>query len=165
VQTTSVRLPVSDLVWTTKSYFHEIRYRSSRREVEKAWVSWKSAQWHSYFGIHVVWNVATCLRGSSYHCFERDVGPSLSNVILRGVLESWHLKTQRCIQNSAVTTYPTTQRRVREDLDPQEHRRENVTFVCHVTFIGVNEFHISWPIWMKLGLGYLDTYCLWELWL
>jgi hypothetical protein len=37
--------------------------------------------------------------------------------------------------------------------------------VCHVTFIGVNEFHISWPNWMKLGIGYLNTYCRWELWL
>ena len=147
-----LRPSVCDLVWTTKSYFHEIRYWSSRREFEQAWVSWKSAQWHSYFGIHVGWNVTTCRRAGSNRRLEGNVGPSSSNVSLHGLLEFRHLKTQRSFK-TPVTTYPKTGRHIREDLVPQEHRRENVTFVCHVAFIGVNEFRISWPIWMKLGIG------------
>lgn len=89
VQTTSVRPSVCSLVWTTKSYFHEIRCWSSRREVVQAGVSWKSPGWHTYIGIHVVWNVTTCRWASSYRCFERNVGPSSSNVILHGPLESF----------------------------------------------------------------------------
>ena len=153
MQTTFVRPSVFHLAWTTKSYFREIRYWSFQREVEQAWVTWKLAQWHSYFAIHVVWNVTKCRRASSYRRLEGNVGPSSSNGILHGLFESRHLKTRRSFK-TPVTSCPTPRRHVREDLGPQEHRRENVTFVCHVTFIGVSEFHISWPIWLKLGIGY-----------